>query len=123
METVLQSYMDYSYLLEQVRDYESPKAKIATMIKSGTNIRVKSGLYLSGQPNSYSLKTLADRLYWPSNISSEYALACHILIPEGATTITPASLAACRVIRVSPQLSFSSSSGQRSHSQFPSNYP
>ena len=53
VETVLQSYMDYSYLVEQVRDYESPKAKIATMIKSGTNIRVKGGFYVSGQANSF----------------------------------------------------------------------
>ena len=53
METALQGYMDHSCLLEQVRDYESPKAKIATMIKSGTNISVKRGFYVSGQANSF----------------------------------------------------------------------
>ena len=85
--------MDYSYLLEQVRDYESPKAKITTMIKSGEIIRVRRGLYIPGQSNSYSLKTLANRIYGPSYVSFEYALSYHDMIPEKVTTITSASLA------------------------------
>lgn len=93
VETGLQGYMDYSYLLEQVKEYQSPKAKITTMIKSGEIIRVRRGLYVPGQGNSYSLKTLANRIYGPSYISFEYALSYHNLIPERVTTITSASLA------------------------------
>ena len=93
VEAGLQGYMGYSYLLEQVKEYESPKAKITTMIKSGAIIRVRRGLYVPGQANSYSLKTLANRIYGPSYISFEYALAYHNLIPERVTTITSASLA------------------------------
>ena len=93
METGLQGYMDYAYLLEQVKDYQSPKAKITTMIKSGEIIRVRRGLYVPGQSNSYSLKTLANRIYGPSYLSFEYALSYHNLIPERVATITSASLA------------------------------
>lgn len=39
------------------------KAKITTMIKSGAIIRVRIGLYVQGQANSYPLKTLANRIY------------------------------------------------------------
>ena len=93
METGLQGYMDYVYLLEQVKDYQSPKAKITTMIKSGEIIRVRRGLYVPGRGKSYSLKTLANRIYGPSYISFEYALSYYNLIPEKVTTMTSASLA------------------------------
>jgi predicted transcriptional regulator of viral defense system len=93
MENALQGYMDYTYLLDQVKDYQSPRAKITTMIKSGEIIRVKRGLYVPGQGKSYSLRTLANRIYGPSYISFEYALSYHNLIPERVATITSASLA------------------------------
>ena len=93
METGLQGYMDYVYLLEQVKDYQSPKAKITTMIKSGEIIRVRRGLYVPGRGKSYSLKTLANRIYGPSYISFEYALSYYNLIPEKVTTMISASLA------------------------------
>lgn len=93
METGLQGYLDYAYLLEQVKDYQSPKAKITTMIKSGEIIRVRRGLYVPGRGKSYSLKTLANRIYGPSYISFEYALSYYNLIPEKVTTMISASLA------------------------------
>ncbi len=63
------------------------------MIRSGEIIRVRRGLYVPGNGNSYSMKTLANRIYGPSYISFEYALSYHNLIPERLTTITSASLA------------------------------
>jgi hypothetical protein len=92
METALPRYMDYTYLMDRVKDYRSPKAKITTMIRSGEIIRVRRDLYVPGNDDSYSLKTLANRIYGPSYISFEYALSYHNLIPERATTITSASL-------------------------------
>ncbi|MCL4509536.1 MAG: hypothetical protein M1470_00455 [Bacteroidetes bacterium] len=92
MKTALQRYMDYTYLMDRVKDYRSPKAKITTMIRSGEIIRVRRDLYVPGNDNSYSLKTLANRIYGPSYISFEYALSYYNLIPERATTITSASL-------------------------------
>lgn len=92
METALLRYMDYTYLMDRVKDYRSPKAKITSMIRSGEIIRVRRDLYVPGNDNSYSLRTLANRIYGPSYISFEYALSYYNLIPERATTITSASL-------------------------------
>ncbi len=73
MESGLQGYMDYAYLLEQVKDYQSPKAKITTMIKSGEIIRVRRGLYVPGQANSYE-----DLLYEDLRMEEEDILAMNL---------------------------------------------
>jgi hypothetical protein len=85
-------YLDYLYLIDVLKKYSSPKSKLTTMIKSGEIIKVKRGLYLPGKTESYSLKTLANKIYGPSYISFEYALSYYNLIPERTDVITSASL-------------------------------
>jgi hypothetical protein len=85
-------YLDYIYLMDKLKDYSSPKSKLTTMIKSGEIIKIKRGLYLPGDREFYSLKTLANKIYGPSYISFEYALSYYNLIPERTDVITSASL-------------------------------
>jgi predicted transcriptional regulator of viral defense system len=85
-------YLDYIYMMDNLKEYSSPKSKLTTMIKSGEIIKVRRGLYLPGDRESYSLKTLANKIYGPSYISFEYALSYYNLIPERTDVITSASL-------------------------------
>ncbi len=63
-------------------------------MKSGDLIQIKRGLYtLSPALRKWplSLASLANRLYYPSYVSMEYALSSHGWIPEGVATITSAT--------------------------------
>ncbi len=102
------TYLDSLYLMDQLRDYASPKSKLTTMIQSGELVRIRRGLYVPGRqtpsggfrPNrvaddsaifaSFSLKTLANKIYGPSYISFEFALSFYGLIPERVATVTSA---------------------------------
>ncbi|MCK5241389.1 hypothetical protein KAR34_02945 [bacterium] len=85
-------YIDYLYLLDALKEYASPKAKITRMIKSNEIIKVRRGLYVWPHNTNVSLKTLANKIYGPSYISFEYALSFYGLIPERVHTITSASM-------------------------------
>ena len=76
--------------MDSLKDYASPKSKVTTMIKSGEVIRLRRGLFLAGGNTSYSIKTLANKIYGPSYISFEYALSYYNLIPERVETVTSA---------------------------------
>jgi len=78
-------------LMEALRDYASPKARLTRMIKSGEVIQVRRGIYLDAQETGYSLKSLAAVIYGPSYISFEYALSHYGLIPERVPAVTSAS--------------------------------
>lgn len=102
------TYLDSLYLMGQLRDYASPKSKLTTMIQSGELVRIRRGLYVPGRqeqrkglrPNrvaedssffaSFSLKTLANKIYGPSYLSFEFALSIYGLIPERVATVTSA---------------------------------
>jgi len=84
-------YLDYIYVMDYLKSYASPKSKLTTMIRSGEIIKVRRGLYLRGDDQTYSLKTLANKIYGPSYLSFEYALSYHNLIPERVATLTSAS--------------------------------
>jgi predicted transcriptional regulator of viral defense system len=83
-------YIDRPFLGDVLKKYKSPKSKITTMISSGELIRIKRGLYISSKNESYSLKTIANKIYGPSYISFEYALSYYGLIPERVMLITSA---------------------------------
>ena len=83
--------VDYQFLMHALNDYQSPRAKITQLLKAGELIRVKKGLYVlskDNQPETYSPEVLANLIYGPSYISTEYALAFYQLIPERVETIT-----------------------------------
>ncbi|HEX2958190.1 MAG TPA: hypothetical protein VHO70_15255 [Chitinispirillaceae bacterium] len=85
-------YLDYLFLIDSLKKYASPKARLTSMIKSGEVIKVKRGLYVDSKQGTYSLKTVANKIFGPSYISFEYALSYYNLIPERVDTISSASI-------------------------------
>lgn len=81
---------DYQWLMDQLKDHKSPRAKVTQLLKKNEMIRVKKGLYLpaSKYNKPCSKELLANLIYGPSYISLEYALAYYGLIPERVETIT-----------------------------------
>jgi len=82
---------DYQTLMDSLAGYASPRDKISLLLRHGTIIRIKKGLYVFGdtarrKPPCYGL--LANLIYGPSYISLEYALQYHGLIPERVNVIT-----------------------------------
>ena len=93
MHNNLPQYPDFLFLMDHLRDYASPRAKLTQMIKSGEIIKIRRGLYVWPAPALFSLKTLANKIYGPSYISFEFALSYHQMIPERVEMITCASRA------------------------------
>lgn len=78
-------------LLPLLSDYARPNDKISEWLASGTLISLKRGLYVVGAPwrqEALCMPLLANRLYGPSCVSLEYALAWHGLIPERVVEVT-----------------------------------
>jgi len=82
---------DYQALLAALSGYSRPRDKITDLLRKGTIIRVKKGLYVFGQDyrqGPFSREILANLICGPSYISLEYALHYHGLIPESVETVT-----------------------------------
>lgn len=78
-------------LLSLLSDYARPNDKISQWLASGVLISLKRGLYVVGSPwrqETLCLPLIANRLYGPSCVSLEYALAWHGLIPERVVEVT-----------------------------------
>lgn len=76
-------------ILEELRDYANPKAKLSRMVKQGEYFRIARGLYETDKNVPGHL--LAGSIYGPSYISFEYALGYYGMIPEAVYTITSAT--------------------------------
>jgi predicted transcriptional regulator of viral defense system len=76
--------IEYGVLREKYRDYRFPKNKISRLVESGELIRLKKGLYLPAQEKGdiFSTELIANRLYGPSYVSLQTALAYYGVIPE-----------------------------------------
>lgn len=91
---ISQEEFDYQTLLVALRDYARPRDKISDLLSKGIITRVKKGLYVFGdgaRRRLYSTEVLANLIYGPSYISSDYALQHYGLIPErveGVTSVT-----------------------------------
>ncbi|MBD3373508.1 hypothetical protein GF406_00595 [candidate division KSB1 bacterium] len=83
--------LDTLALMEQFKDYASPRAHLSYLVKTGKLVKVRRGLYLAKNHKDVSPVTLANRIYGPSYVSFEYALAEYGLIPERVSVITSAS--------------------------------
>lgn len=92
MNYVSDEYLDTLSVMESIKEYASPKSKLSTMIKSQEIVRLKRGVYIYGQNENYSLKTLANKIYGPSYISFEYALSYYNVIPEKVINITSSAM-------------------------------
>ena len=82
---------DYQVLKTALRAYASPRDKITNLLRSGTIVRVKKGLYVFGKDyrrGPICKELLANLIFGPSIVSLDYALAFHGLIPERVNTIT-----------------------------------
>ncbi len=75
-------------VMEELKDYASPKARLTRLLKSGELIQVRRGLFVDSP--SVSRRVLASALYGPSYISFEYALSVAGLIPERVEIVTSA---------------------------------
>ena len=83
--------VDYGFVMDCLKSYMNPRVKLHHLLKIGSLIRVKKGIYVFGRPfarRPYSLEVLANMIYGPSYISLEWACQYYGLIPEKVTTIT-----------------------------------
>lgn len=86
---------DRGVLCSLLGNYNAAKDKIARMEKDGEIIRLKRGLYISGQQapeHPYSRELIANHLYSPSYVSFESALSYNSVIPEGVFLIRSATM-------------------------------
>ncbi len=82
---------DYPALMAALSAYANPHQKITSLLRKGTIVRVKKGLYIFGEDHRrrpYSRELLANLIYGPSFVSLDYALAYHGLIPERVEQLT-----------------------------------
>jgi predicted transcriptional regulator of viral defense system len=76
-------------LLDELKDYANPAARIKRLADKGELTAVVRGLYETDKNTpGYCL---ASAIYGPSYLSFEFALAFHSLIPEAAYTVTCAT--------------------------------
>ncbi len=69
-------------------------ALVKRAMKDGDLVQIKRGLYTLSSPlrkQPLNRASLANRLYYPSYVSMEYALSNHGWIPEGVVTMTSAT--------------------------------
>lgn len=93
---------DYQTLSSLLSDYSNPAMKISALIRSGDIIRVKKGLYVFGERHRrrpFSLELLANLIYGPSMVSSDYMLAYYGLIPEAVHVLTSSTFKRPRVFK------------------------
>jgi hypothetical protein len=75
-------------VMEELKDYSSPKAKLTRLLKTGELIQIRRGLFVDNP--AVSRNVLASAVYGPSYISFEYALSSAGLIPERVKAVTSA---------------------------------
>jgi predicted transcriptional regulator of viral defense system len=90
-ESIKEEVFSYTQVIETLKGYKKPRDVINTLLKNGDIIRVKKGLYVFGEiwrKKPYSRELLANLIYGPSVISTDYVLSGAGLIPEQVKTIT-----------------------------------
>jgi hypothetical protein len=90
-EQIGREEFDYPALMSALASYANPRDKVTSLLRRGTIVRVKKGLYVFGEAlrrRPYSRELLANLVYGPSFVSLEYALAFHGIIPERVGTVT-----------------------------------
>lgn len=76
-------------VMDELKNYASPKARLTRMLKSGELVQIRRGLFLDN--THISPRVLAPVIYGPSYISFQYALSGASLIPERVPVITSAT--------------------------------
>lgn len=86
---------DYLHLMQVLKDYKKPRDVVSRLLREGSIIRVKKGLYVFGDKyiqKPRSLEILANLIYGPSYLSFEYALSFYGLIPERVYEVSSATI-------------------------------
>jgi len=82
---------DYVALVSALSDYARPRDRITRLLRQGTIVRLKKGLYChAGAVESGALnrEVVANLLYGPSYVSLVSALSIHGMIPEAVYNVT-----------------------------------
>jgi hypothetical protein len=101
-DRISEEEFDYQTILHALREYARPRNRITTLLREGSIIRVKKGLYVFGERlrrRPVSRELLSNLLYGPSYVSREYALRYHGLIPEEVPTLTAMTTGRGRTFR------------------------
>jgi len=80
---------DHLTIMDEMKGYASPRARLTRMLKSGTIIQVRRGLFVDNV--NVSRRILAPIIYGPSYLSFQYALHHFGLIPERVNIVTSAT--------------------------------
>jgi len=93
--------VDYQYISNLLADYRYPRNKITKLLASGELISLKRGLYILADHYKTPLvkEVVANLLYGPSYISTDYALSYYGMIPERAYNITSVTTARQKTYR------------------------
>ena len=78
-------------LIPLLTEYRRPNDKISAWLFDGTLLALKRGLYVLGPSllsTPVTLPLIANLLYGPSYVSSDYALSHYGFIPEGVRMVT-----------------------------------
>ncbi len=90
-EAIPEEVFDYRTLMCLLDDYSKPRDAVSRLVRSGTLVRVRQGLYCFAPPfrrKEIPGPYLANLIYGPSYVSLEYALAYWGLIPERVHLLT-----------------------------------
>ncbi len=81
---------DYTYLMDRLKAYRSPRSKITRMLQQQEIIRVKKGLYVLAPEYGGNIDplVLSNLIYGPSYVSLESALSYWGMIPERVEEVT-----------------------------------
>lgn len=93
--------VSHGALLPLLAGYQRPNDKIAEWLKQGVLIPLRRGLYVVGpawRQEALCLLLVANRLYGPSCVSLDYALAWHGLIPERVHEVTSVCMRRSRLV-------------------------
>lgn len=93
--------LSHGALLPLLAGYQRPNDKIAEWLKQGTLVPLRRGLYVIGpawRQEELCLPLVANRLYGPSCVSLDYALAWHGLIPERVHEVTSVCMRRSRLV-------------------------
>ncbi|GHT62619.1 hypothetical protein FACS1894109_21490 [Spirochaetia bacterium] len=87
----------HEMIMDELKGYASPHARLTRMLKSGTLVQLRRGLFVDNPARlpadnmAVSRRGIAAALYGPSYISFQYALAAAGLIPDRVSVLTSAT--------------------------------
>jgi predicted transcriptional regulator of viral defense system len=91
LKNIVTPEFDYNILTSNLKEYNFPRNKIHSLLKSGEILRIKKGFYVKSEAD-YDHFVVANMIYGPSYISEDSALAYYGLIPERVEATTSVTL-------------------------------